>query len=99
MRATTTCILKSAANILATLQYLSPRKRLQHDAQSVYEAISDVPTVVDWLRRSACRVGVTTTLSMVLAHYPEGLDVVEVTSGYPSETDVIEADDVLKLME
>ncbi|KAM0834795.1 hypothetical protein ACQ4PT_063356 [Festuca glaucescens] len=47
MRATTTCILKSAADILATLQYLSPRERLQHDAQSVFEAISDIPMVVD----------------------------------------------------
>ncbi|KAM0900808.1 hypothetical protein ACQ4PT_020381 [Festuca glaucescens] len=47
MRAMSTCILKSAPVILAVLQYMSPRERLQHDAQSIFEAILDVPAVVD----------------------------------------------------
>jgi hypothetical protein len=35
---------------------------------------------------------------MALAHYPEDLDVAELTSGYPSETGVVDAEDVMKLM-
>jgi hypothetical protein len=49
----------------------------------VFKAVSDVPVVVDWLRRSASRLGITMALSMVLAHYPEGLDVEEVKVGFP----------------
>ncbi|KAK1645378.1 hypothetical protein QYE76_063183 [Lolium multiflorum] len=46
-------------------------------------AVSNIPAVVDWLRRSSCRVGITMALSMVLAHYSEGFDVEEVTAGFP----------------
>jgi hypothetical protein len=53
------------------LQYLSPRERIPHDAPSVFKAVSDVPVVVDSLRHSLCRVGITMALSMVLAHYSE----------------------------
>jgi hypothetical protein len=60
--------------------------------------VFDVPVVVDWLRRSACRVGITMALSMVLAHYPEGFDVEEVTAGFPSKTGEFDVAEVLRLV-
>ncbi|KAM0833735.1 hypothetical protein ACQ4PT_064079 [Festuca glaucescens] len=99
LQTATTRVIKCAADILAALQYLSPRERLPHDAQSVFKAVSDVPVVVDWLRRSACRVGITMALSMVLTHYPEGLDLEEVTAGFPSETGEFDVAEVLRLMD
>jgi hypothetical protein len=87
-----------AADILVALRYLSPRERIPHDAASVFKAVSDVHVVVDWLRRSACRVGITMALSMVLAHYPEGLDMEELTAGFPSETSEFDVAEVLWLM-
>jgi hypothetical protein len=60
--------------------------------------MSDVPTVVDWLRRLSCRVGITMALSMVLAHYSEGFDVEEVTAGFPSEIGEFDVAEVLRLM-
>ncbi|KAM0828373.1 hypothetical protein ACQ4PT_067605 [Festuca glaucescens] len=98
LQTATTRVIECAADILAALQYLSPREHLPHDAQSVFKAVSDVPVVVDWLRRSACRVGATMALSMVLAHYPEGLDLEEVTAGFPSETGEFDMAEVLWLM-
>jgi hypothetical protein len=62
-------------------------------------AVSDIPTVIHWLRRSSCRVGVTMALSMVLAQYSEGFDVEEVTAGFPSETGEFDVAEVLRLME
>ncbi|KAK1645316.1 hypothetical protein QYE76_063121 [Lolium multiflorum] len=88
-----------AGEILAALQYLSPREVIPRDAPSVFKAVSDIPAVVDWLRRSSCRVGVTMALSMVLAHYSEGFDVEEVTAGFPSETGEFDVAEVLRLME
>jgi hypothetical protein len=61
--------------------------------------MSDVPAVVDWLRRAACRVGITMALSMVLAHYPEGLDLEEVTARFPSKTGEFNVAEVLQLMD
>jgi hypothetical protein len=72
---------------------------IPRDASSVFKAVSDIPAVVDWLRRSSCRVGVTMALSMVLAHYSEGFDVEEVTAGFPSETGEFDVAEVLRLME
>ncbi|KAK1649139.1 hypothetical protein QYE76_066944 [Lolium multiflorum] len=77
----------------------SPREVIPRDAPSVFKAVSDIPAVVDWLRRSSCRVGVTMALSMVLAHYSEGFDVEEVTAGIPSETGEFDVAEVLRLME
>jgi hypothetical protein len=95
----TTCIIECVVEILAALQYLSPRVQLQQVAQSMFKAISDVPVVVDWLRRSVCRVGVITALNMVLANYTEGLDLAEVTAGFPSETGEFNVAEVLKIMD
>ncbi|KAK1608365.1 hypothetical protein QYE76_032038 [Lolium multiflorum] len=95
----TTRIIACAGEILAALQYLSPREVIPRDAPSVFKAVSDIPAVVDWLRRSSCRVGVTMALSMVLAHYSEGFDVEEVTAGFPSETGEFDVAEVLRLME
>jgi hypothetical protein len=50
----TTRIIQCAADILAALQYLSPRERIPHDVASIFKAVTDVPVVVDWLRRSSC---------------------------------------------
>jgi hypothetical protein len=72
---------------------------IPHDAPSVFKAVSDIPAVVDWLRRSSCRVGFTMALSMVLAHYSEGFDVEEVTAGFPSKTGEFDVAEVLRLME
>jgi hypothetical protein len=95
----TTRIIKCAGDILAALKYLSPRERIPRDASSVFKVVSDVPAVVNWLRRSSCRVGITLALSMVLAHYSEGFDVEEVTAGFPSETGDFDVTEVLRLMD
>ncbi|KAK1621409.1 hypothetical protein QYE76_026926 [Lolium multiflorum] len=92
-------IIKCTGDILAALQYISPSERIPRDAQSVFHAVTDVPAVVDWLRRSSCCVGVTMDLSLVLAHYSEGFDVDEVTAGFPSETGEFDVAEVLRLMD
>ncbi|KAK1602290.1 hypothetical protein QYE76_008139 [Lolium multiflorum] len=92
-------IIACAGEILAALQYLSPREVIPRDTPSVFRAVSNIPAVVDWLRRSSCRVGITMALSMVLAHYSEGFDVEEVTAGFPSETGEFDVAEVLRLME
>jgi hypothetical protein len=94
-----THIIKCTGDILAALQYLSPWERIPRDAQSDLKAVSDVPALVDWLRRSSCRVGITMALSMVLAHYSEGFNVEEVTAGFPSETGDFDVAKVLRLMD
>ncbi|KAK1606524.1 hypothetical protein QYE76_030197 [Lolium multiflorum] len=99
LEAATTRIIAYTGEILAALQYLSPREVILRDAPSVFKAVSDIPAVVDWLRRSSCRVGVTVALSMVLAHYSEGFDVEEVTVDFPSETGEFDVAEVLRLME
>jgi hypothetical protein len=99
LETTSTCIIACAGEILAVLQYLTTREVIPRDAPSVFKAVSDIPAVVDWLRRSSCRVGVTMALSMVLAHYSEGFDVEEVTAGFPSETGKFDVAEVLHLME
>jgi hypothetical protein len=43
-------------------------------------------------------VGITMALGMVLAHYPEGLDMEAVTAGFPSETGEFDVAEVLRLM-
>ena len=95
----TTRIIQCAGDILAALQYLSPPERIPRDAASVFKAVTDIPAVVDWLRRSSCRVGITMALSMVLAHYSEGFDVEEVMAGFPSETGEFDVAEVLRLMD
>ncbi|KAK1650279.1 hypothetical protein QYE76_068084 [Lolium multiflorum] len=92
-------IIACAGEILAALQYLSPREVIPRDTPSVFRAVSNIPAVVDWLRCSSCRVGITMALSMVLAHYSEGFDVEEVTAGFPSETGEFDVAEVLRLME
>ncbi|KAK1648130.1 hypothetical protein QYE76_065935 [Lolium multiflorum] len=92
-------IIACAGEILAALQYLSPREVMPRDTPSVFKAVSNIPAVVDWLRRSSCRVGITMALSMVLAHYSEGFDVEEVTAGFPSETGEFDVAEVLRLMD
>ncbi|XP_071681182.1 uncharacterized protein [Lolium perenne] len=52
-------IIACAGEILAALQYLSPREVIPRDTPSVFKAVSNIPAVVDWLRRSSCRVGIT----------------------------------------
>jgi hypothetical protein len=91
-----TRIIQCAGDILAALQYLSPRERIPHDVASVFKDITDVPVV---LRRSSRRVGITMALSMVLAHYSEGFDVEEVTAGFPSESSDFNIAEVQRLMD
>ena len=92
-------IIACAGEILVALQYLSPREVIPRDTPSVFRVVSNIPAVIDWLRRSSCRVGITMALSMVLAHYSEGFDVEEVTAGFPSETGEFDVAEVLRLME
>ena len=50
MRAVTACIVKAAGDVLAMLQYLSPRERVEPEISTVMNYIAKVPTVIDWLR-------------------------------------------------
>jgi len=98
IKAVTAGVLKSSGEILAVLQYLSPTKRVPHDVATVMDCVAHIPTVVDWLRRSACRRGATMALSLGQAHFPEDFEVQDVTSGFPSETGVVDKEEVLALM-
>jgi hypothetical protein len=42
-----TRIIQCTTDILAALQYLSPRERIPHDAASVFKVVIDIPEVVD----------------------------------------------------
>jgi len=49
MRAVTASIVKLVGDILAMLQYLSPRERVEPEVNTVMAFIAKVPAVVDWL--------------------------------------------------
>ena len=98
MRAVTASVIKATVDMLAMLQYLILQERVPHDVSSVLACIAEVPAVVDWLRRSACRRGATMALSMGFAHYPEDFDVAEVTSGFPSKSGEVSQEEVLRLL-
>ena len=98
MRVVTACIVKAAGDVLAMLQYLSPRERVEPEISTIMNYIAKVPTVIDWLRRSVCRQGATMALSLGLAHYPDDFDIADVTSGFPSEDGEVDPKEVAKLM-
>ena len=98
MRAVTACIVKATGDVLAMLQYLSPRERVKPEVSTVMSCIAKVPSVVDWLRRSACRQGATMALTLGLAHYPDDFDVADVTSGFPSEDGEATPEEIAKIM-
>jgi len=98
MHAVTASIMKATGDVLAMLQYLSPRERVKPEVSTVMAFIAKVPSVVDWLRRSACRQGATMALTLGLAHYPDDFDVADVTSGFPSEDGEIVPEEVAKIM-
>jgi hypothetical protein len=47
MRAVTAGVIKSAGNVLAMLQYLSPMEQVPSDANAIMSCVSQVPKVVD----------------------------------------------------
>ncbi|XP_071678475.1 uncharacterized protein [Lolium perenne] len=76
-------IIACAGEILAALQYLSPREVIPRDTPSVFKAVSNIPAVVDWLRRSSCRVGITMARAWCGALL-EGFDVEELLQAMSS---------------
>ena len=99
MKLLTACVIKVTGEALAALQYLSPKETLPRTIEDIMACIGELPAVVDWLRRSACRRGVTMALSLGLAHFPEDFDVADVTSGFPSETGEVSPEELMKLMQ
>lgn len=98
MEAVFSSAVRSSADVLAMLQYMSPHERVPHSIHSVMKYLAEVPAVIDWLQRSACRRGATAALSLAIAHFPEDFDAAEVTSGFPSETGEVTEEEVQALM-
>ena len=75
-------ILSAAGDCCTIFKALSPNEAVPTNVGTLLDILHHLPTVVNWLRRSACRRGITTALSLISSHY-EGFDLATVTSGYP----------------
>src|SRR3954466_9226631 len=74
------------AEVQCILQTLSGTEIIPSNYPEVAASLRALPTVVEWLQRSAYRRGVVMTLSLGQAHFPEDWVHDEITSGWPSET-------------
>lgn len=54
-------------------------------------AMHKIPTITDWLRRSACRQGAFQALSLVAMHHPR-LKIPDTTYGFPLHNGVLDMD-------
>jgi hypothetical protein len=63
------------------LRAMSPREAMVTRYQYVHEVFPPIPEIVAWMRRSACRQGISTTLGLVLGHHLD-LDLDRVTKAF-----------------
>src|SRR3954452_24137114 len=74
------------AEVQGILQTISPTEVIPSNYPAVAASMKELPTVVEWLQRSTYRRGVSMTLALGQAHFPDDWVHDEITSGWPSET-------------
>src|SRR3954467_6185459 len=84
------------AEVQCILQTISGTEVIPSNYPEVATSLRVLPTVVEWLQRSAYRRGVAMTLALGQAHFPEDWVHDEITSGWPSETDEVDVFSVQK---
>ncbi|KAM0902138.1 hypothetical protein ACQ4PT_019497 [Festuca glaucescens] len=97
-------IIDVTAKIMAMLQSLTVTEQLPQSFNDVIKHIALMPTVVGWMRHSACRRGAAIALSLGMAHYRGNYDVAGVTEGFPPNDDgtpptIADAKKMIKLAE
>src|SRR3954470_23980777 len=78
------------AEVQCILQTISGMETIPSNYAEVAASLRVLPTVVEWLKRSAYRRGVAMTLALGQAQFPEDWVHDEITSGWPSETDEVD---------
>src|SRR3954469_13630712 len=73
------------AKVQCILQTISETEIIPSNYPEVASSLRVLPTVVEWLQRSAYHRGVAMTLALGQAHFPEDWVHDEITSGWPSE--------------
>src|SRR4051812_9929704 len=84
------------AEVQCILQTISSTEMIPSNYPEVAASMKVLPTVVEWLQRSAYRRGVSMTLALGQAHFPEDWVHDEITSGWPSETGDVDVFEVMK---
>ena len=82
------------AEVQAAIQTICVAEGVAGDFGNVFQNLLALPTVVEWLQRSAYRRWATSGLALGAAHFPEDWVHDEVTSGWLSETGVVDAQQV-----
>ncbi|KAM0855275.1 hypothetical protein ACQ4PT_049883 [Festuca glaucescens] len=77
-------IMSTAGDCYAVVKLLSPNERVPASIDAILETLRQLQDVVEWLKRSSCRRGITAALSLVASHYGEDFELPVVTDGYPS---------------
>src|SRR4051794_7990412 len=83
------------AEVQCILQTISGTEVIPSNYPEVASSLRVLPTVVEWLQRSAYRHGVAMTQALGQAHFPEDWVHDEITSGWPSETGEVNVFDVV----
>src|SRR4051812_23812033 len=74
------------AEVQCILQTISGTEIIPSNYPEVAASLRVLPTVVEWLQRSAYRRGIAMTLALGQVHFPEDWVHDEITSGWLSET-------------
>src|SRR3954471_11786094 len=85
----------STTCLRAYLQEISPTEVIPSDLVEVWRYLENAPSVVEFMTRAACGRGAAAALRLGLAHFPDGFDLDDFTSGYPSSTGSVEIAEVL----
>src|SRR3954471_693720 len=78
------------AEVQAILQTISPTEIIPSNYPDVASSLKVLPAVVEWMQRSAYRRGDFMALALGRAHFPDEWVHDEITSGWPSETGVVD---------
>src|SRR3954471_20371327 len=84
------------AEVQAILQTISPTEVIPSNYPDVASSLKALPAVVEWMQRSAYRRGVSMALALGSAHFPDEWVHDDITSGWLSETGVVDELEVLK---
>ena len=82
------------AEIRAVVQTICTADSVPGDYKSVVHSLQVLPTVVEWLQRSAYRRGATTGLALGAAFFPTDWNHDEMSSGWPSESGSVTQEEV-----
>ena len=87
------------AEVQVVLQTICVAEAVTGDFPNVMQSLVALPTVVEWLQRSAYRRGATSGLTLGAAHFPDDWEHDEMTSGWPSNTGVVSPQRVQEMRE